>query len=191
MKKSIVFVSVLALLFCSFSIMSCSDSEDGVPGKGAWQHKELSYTSGETTTLLDVYLYYSDSAYTTNLRNGVEIEPGLTLIITADSDSSSPASNLANQLAGNKYVLKHYESGTSLNDDKSEDDGNDENGIFKMTVGDGSWRVIYSALFLTGNAVQMNETPEPIRKGRSYSELNYDNIKQDLTWKKLLIALLQ
>lgn len=192
MKKSIVFVSVLALLFCSFSIMSCSDSEDGVPGKGAWQKKTINYKSEKdnSTTSLEVYLYYSDSAYTTNLRNNVTIEPGLTLIITASSDSNSTASTLAQKLAGNKYVLKHYASGISLNDNADEQ-VEDSEGIFNMTVGDTSWKVIYTGLLVSGNTIQLNETPEPIRSGKNYSALNYDSIKQELSWKKLLIALLQ
>lgn len=195
MKKIIIFA--LAALLCSFSLAGCSsDSEDGVPGKGTWQKKTVNYTAnnadgtdGDTTTL-EVYLYYSDEAYTQNLRSGVTIDPGLTVIITASSDSQ--ASNLAQQLAKDKYVMKHYEKGASLNDDTKED-VEDKNGIFNMTVGDGSWRVIYTALLVSGNTVVQTETPEPIRKGKGYSPLSYETeeIKKNLSWKKLLIALLE
>ena len=190
MKKIIIFA--LAALLCSFSLAGCSgDSEDGVPGKGVWQKKTVNYTAkdGDTTTL-EVYLYYSDEAYTQNLRSGVTIDPGLTVIITASSDSQT--SQLAQQLVGNKYVMKHYEKGASLNDDK-EEAVEDKKGIFEMTVGDGSWRVIYTALLVSGNTVAQTETPEPIRKGRGYSPLAYDTeeIKKNLSWKRLLIALLE
>ena len=190
MKKIIIFA--LAALLCSFSLAGCSsDSEDGVPGKGTWQKKTVDYTAkdGDTTTL-EVYLYYSDEAYTQNLRSGVTIDPGLTVIITASSDSQT--SQLAHQLFGNKYVMKHYEKGASLNDDK-EEAVEDKKGIFKMTVGDGSWRVIYTALLVSGNTVAQTETPEPIRKGKNYSPLAYDTeeIKNNLSWKRLLIALLE
>ena len=192
MKKIIIFA--LAALLCSFSLAGCSsDSEDGVPGKGTWQKKTVDYTAkdGDTTTL-KVYLYYSDEAYTQNLRSGVTIDPGLTVIITASSDSQSQTSQLAQQLVGNKYVMKHYEKGASLNDDTAED-VEDKDGIFKMTVGDGSWRVIYTALLVSGNTVAQTETPEPIRKGSNYSPLDYDTeeIKNNLSWKRLLIALLE
>ena len=190
MKKIIIFA--LAALLCSFSLAGCSgDSEDGVPGKGVWQKKTVNYTAkdGDTTTL-EVYLYYSDEAYTQNLRSDVTIDPGLTVIITASSDSHP--SQLAQQLVGNKYVMKHYEKGASLNDDK-EEAVEDKKGIFEMAVGDGSWRVIYTALLVSGNTVAQTETPEPIRKGRGYSPLAYDTeeIKKNLSWKRLLIALLE
>ena len=190
MKKIIIFA--LAALLCSFSLAGCSgDSEDGVPGKGTWQKKTVDYTAkdGDTTTL-EVYLYYSDEAYTQNLRSDVTIDPGLTVIITASSDSQT--SQLAQQLVGNKYVMKHYEKGASLNDDK-EEAVEDKKGIFEMAVGDGSWRVIYTALLVSGNTVAQTETPEPIRKGRGYSPLAYDTeeIKKNLSWKRLLIALLE
>ena len=190
MKKIIIFA--LAALLCSFSLAGCSgDSEDGVPGKGVWQKKTVNYTAkdGDTTTL-EVYLYYSDEAYTQNLRSDVTIDPGLTVIITASSDGQT--SQLAQQLVENKYVMKHYEKGASLNDDK-EEAVEDKKGIFEMTVGDGSWRVIYTALLVSGNTVAQTETPEPIRKGRGYSPLAYDTeeIKKNLSWKRLLIALLE
>ena len=190
MKKIIIFA--LAALLCSFSLAGCSsDSEDGVPGKGTWQKKTVDYTAkdGDTTTL-EVYLYYSDEAYTQNLRSGVTIDPGLTVIITASSDSKT--TQLAQQLVGNKYVMKHYEKGASLNDDTAEE-VEDKDGIFKMTVGDGSWRVIYTALLVSGNTVAQTETPEPIRKGKNYSPLEYvkDEINKNLSWKRLLIALLE
>ena len=197
MKKIIIFA--LAALLCSFSLAGCSsDSEDGVPGKGTWQKKTVNYTAKNAdgtdgdTTILEVYLYYSDEAYTQNLRSDVTIDPGLTVIITASSDRQSQTSQLAQQLGGNKYVMKHYEKGASLNDDK-EEDVEDKNGIFKMTVGDGSWRVIYTALLVSGNTVAQTETPEPIRKGKNYSPLAYDTeeIKNNLSWKRLLIALLE
>lgn len=192
MKKIIIFA--LAALLCSFSLAGCSsDSEDGVPGKGTWQKKTVDYTAkdGDTTTL-EVYLYYSDEAYTQNLRSGVTIDPGLTVIITASSDSQSQTSQLAQQLVGNKYVMKHYEKGASLNDDTAEN-VEDKKGIFEMTVGDGSWRVIYTALLVSGNTVAQTETPEPIRKGKNYSPLEYvkDEINKNLSWKRLLIALLE
>ena len=190
MKKIIIFA--LAALLCSFSLAGCSsDSEDGVPGKGTWQKKTVDYKAkdGDTTTL-EVYLYYSDEAYTQNLRSDVTIDPGLTVIITASSDSQT--SKLAQQLVENKYVMKHYEKGASLNDDTAEN-VEDKKGIFEMTVGDGSWRVIYTALLVSGNTVAQTETPEPIRKGRGYSPLAYDTeeIKKNLSWKRLLIALLE
>ena len=190
MKKIIIFA--LAALLCSFSLAGCSgDSEDGVPGKGVWQKKTVNYTAkdGDTTTL-EVYLYYSDEAYTQNLRSDVTIDPGLTVIITASSDSQT--SQLAQQLVGNKYVMKHYEKGASLNDDK-EEAVEDKKGIFEMAVGDGSWRVIYTALLVSGNTVAQTETPEPIRKGKNYSPLEYvkDEINKNLSWKRLLIALLE
>ena len=190
MKKIIIFA--LAALLCSFSLAGCSgDSEDGVPGKGVWQKKTVNYTAkdGDTTTL-EVYLYYSDEAYTQNLRSDVTIDPGLTVIITASSDSQT--SQLAQQLVGNKYVMKHYEKGASLNDDK-EEAVEDKKGIFEMAVGDGSWRVIYTALLVSGNTVAQTETPEPIRKGKGYSQIAYDaeEIKNNLSWKRLLIALLE
>ena len=190
MKKIIIFA--LAALLCSFSLAGCSgDSEDGVPGKGTWQKKTVDYTAkdGDTTTL-EVYLYYSDEAYTQNLRSDVTIDPGLTVIITASSDSQT--SQLAQQLVGNKYVMKHYEKGASLNDDTAEN-VEDKKGIFEMTVGDGSWRVIYTALLVSGNTVAQTETPEPIRKGKGYSPLACDaeEIKKNLSWKRLLIALLE
>lgn len=190
MKKIIIFA--LAALLCSFSLAGCSsDSEDGVPGKGTWQKKTVDYTAkdGDTTTL-EVYLYYSDEAYTQNLRSDVTIAPGLTVIITASSDKQT--SKLAQQLVENKYVMKHYEKGASLNDDK-EEAVEDKNGIFNMTVGDGSWRVIYTALLVSGNTVAQTETPEPIRKGKGYSPLACDaeEIKKNLSWKRLLIALLE
>ena len=101
MKKIIIFA--LAALLCSFSLAGCSsDSEDGVPGKGVWQEKTVNYRArnadgtGDDTTTLEVYLYYSDEAYTQNLRSGVTIDPGLTVIITASSDSRT--SQLAQQL---------------------------------------------------------------------------------------------
>ena len=195
MKKIIIFA--LAALLCSFSLAGCSgDSEDGVPGKGVWQKKTVNYTArnadgtGDDTTTLEVYLYYSDEAYTQNLRSGVTIDPGLTVIITASSDSRT--TQLAQQLIGNKYVMKHYENGAYLNDDTAED-VEDKDGIFNMTVGDSSWRVIYTALLVSGNTVAQPETPEPIRKGRGYSPLAYDTeeIKKNLSWKRLLIALLE
>lgn len=195
MKKIIIFA--LAALLCSFSLAGCSsDSEDGVPGKGTWQKKTVNYTAKNAdgtdgdTSILEVYLYYSDEAYTQNLRSGVTIDPGLTVIITVSSDDRD--SKLAQQLVGNKYVMKHYEKGASLNDDTAED-VEDKDGIFKMTVGDGSWRVIYTALLVSGNTVAQPETPEPIRKGKNYSPLEYDTeeIKNNLSWKRLLIALLE
>ena len=190
MKKIIIFA--LAALLCSFSLAGCSgDSEDGVPGKGVWQKKTVNYTAkdGDTTTL-EVYLYYSDEAYTQNLRSDVTIDPGLTVIITASSDSQT--SQLAQQLVENKYVMKHYEKGASLNDDK-EEAVEDKKGIFEMAVGDGSWRVIYTALLVSGNTVAQTETPEPIRNGKKYSPIAYDTeeIKNNLSWKRLLIALLE
>ena len=189
-----IIIFALAALLCSFSLAGCSsDSEDGVPGKGTWQKKTVDYTAkdGDTTTL-EVYLYYSDEAYTQNLRSGVTIDPGLTVIITASSDSQSQTSQLAQQLVGNKYVMKHYEKDASLNDDTAEA-VEDKNGIFNMTVGDGSWRVIYTALLVSGNTVAQPETPEPIRKGKDYSPIAYDTeeIKNNLSWKRLLIALLE
>lgn len=195
MKKIIIFA--LAALLCSFSLAGCSgDSEDGVPGKGVWQKKTVNYTArnadgtGDDTTILEVYLYYSDEAYTQNLRSGVTIDPGLTVIITASSDSKT--TQLAQQLVGNRYVMKHYEKGASLNDDTAEN-VEDKKGIFEMTVGDGSWRVIYTALLVSGNTVAQTETPEPIRKGKNYSPLEYvkDEINKNLSWKRLLIALLE
>ena len=190
MKKIIIFA--LAALLCSFSLAGCSgDSEDGVPGKGVWQKKTVNYKAkdGDTTTL-EVYLYYSDEAYTQNLRSDVTIAPGLTVIITASSDKQT--SKLAQQLVGNRYVMKHYEKGASLNDDTAEN-VEDKKGIFEMTVGDGSWRVIYTALLVSGNTVAQTETPEPIRKGKNYSPLEYvkDEINKNLSWKRLLIALLE
>ena len=195
MKKIIIFA--LAALLCSFSLAGCSgDSEDGVPGKGVWQKKTVNYTArnadgtGDDTTILEVYLYYSDEAYTQNLRSGVTIDPGLTVIITASSDSKT--TQLAQQLVRNKYVMKHYEKGASLNDDTAEN-VEDKKGIFEMAVGDGSWRVIYTALLVSGNTVAQTETPEPIRKGKNYSPLEYvkDEINKNLSWKRLLIALLE
>ena len=195
MKKIIIFA--LAALLCSFSLAGCSsDSEDGVPGKGTWQKKTVNYTAKNAdgtdgdTTILEVYLYYSDEAYTQNLRSGVTIDPGLTVIITVSSDDRD--SKLAQQLVGNKYVMKHYEKGASLDDDTAEN-VEDKKGIFKMTVGDGSWRVIYTALLVSGNTDAQTETPEPIRKGKGYSQIAYDaeEIKNNLSWKRLLIALLE
>ena len=164
-----------------------------VHGKSTWQKKTVDYKAkdGDTTTL-EVYLYYSDEAYTQNLRSDVTIDPGLTVIITASSDRQSQTSQLAQQLGGNKYVMKHYKKGASLNDGTAED-VEDKNGISNMTVGDSSWRVIYTALLVSGNTVAQTETPEPIRKGKGYSPLACDaeEIKKNLSWKRLLIALLE
>ena len=76
---------------------------------------------------------------------------------------------------------------------KMSEEVEDKDGIFKMTVGDGSWRVIYTALLVSGNTVAQTETPEPIRKGKGYSPLACDaeEIKKNLSWKRLLIALLE
>lgn len=88
--------------------------------------------------------------------------------------------------------MKHYKKGASLNDGTAED-VEDKNGISNMTVGDSSWRVIYTALLVSGNTVAQTETPEPIRKGKGYSPLACDaeEIKKNLSWKRLLIALLE
>ena len=47
--------------------------------------------------------------------------------------------------------------------------------------------------FDTINTVAQTETPEPIRKGKGYSPLACDaeEIKKNLSWKRLLIALLE
>ena len=88
--------------------------------------------------------------------------------------------------------MKHYKKGASLNDGTAED-VEDKNGISNMTVGDSSWRVIYTALLVSGNTVAQTETPEPIRNGKKYSPIAYDTeeIKNNLSWKRLLIALLE
>ena len=186
MKKFSKILGAAALLLCGLMITGCepiNNIKEALAGpKDTWFLRQVDYKKNgtDTTVKLNVYFCYSDTGFTT--ETNVEIQPGLTAVVTGSAD----VAKVLNGLGDNTYIIKNFSNSEETEIEASDDD--DENNKnktikFKMTPAKWSWMYNFVTLENRGKNIA------PFNKENNYKELDVDNLKH-ISWKKIMASYL-
>ncbi len=181
MKKISILVAALFASAMLFLGTGCSGDDDDTllgPTK-TWCTMPVQYRNSDSgnSTELYVHFFYTDTDIpASNSTNGYkkDIPAGLTIMITSQSNSASVISGLTNTA----YILKTF----------PKDKATDEDGL-SFTGSRAKWTVIYLAKpDLRKSANQSTTVPAQLNysQGNVYTELSWENIKDQFSWKRLL-----
>ncbi len=191
MKKLISIMAAVFVALSGFMMTSCQEGDEIINELAGptqtWCEMPVSYAKdgGEAPAQpnLYVYFYYTDTEVkgtsgSKNLKTTETIEPGLTIVVTpvTNSNGDSLAQSVIKELAGNCYIKKTFPK-----DSESDEDG------FKITGSREKWSAIYwmkSDLRKTEN--HDKNPPAQLTNGGNGVGLNWDQIKEDFSWKRLL-----
>lgn len=167
----------------------CSDDDknelkDILAPSNTWCTMPVTYKNSDSSSSANLYVsfYYTKTAQTgdsstTGLRNGLTLPAGLTVLVTSKTDSSSVISGLTNTA----YILKTFPKDS----DTAGLDASDTS--YSFTGSFAKWAAIYRLKSeLRESANQTTAVPAALQGSSSYTELSWDNIKNQFSWKRLL-----
>lgn len=190
MKKMLKLLAVTAMVACGLMMTSCIQEGDEIINELAgptqtWCDMPISYTNsdgGETASLY-AYFFYSDTDVTSTstggsaLKKGTTIPAGLTVVIT--SANNSDQSSIISGLTRNAYIMKTFPKDQEV----SAEDGSD----FKVTGSREKWSAIYWMKKDLRQADHQNKNPpSQLTNGGQGVTLDWDSIKDQFSWKRLL-----
>lgn len=164
----------------------CSDGEKNeilgmIAPSNTWCSKDVTYKKtddGSASAALHVTFYYTDTAIAKSSSDEgpkEEIPAGITVLITLKDGGSN---SLISGLTKTAYIMKTFpkDSDTALDGDSSS--------TFKGTFE--KWAAIYRL----STDLQTNKSttiPGALRNDTNYTGLNWDEIKENFSWKRLLV----
>lgn len=179
MKKNLCILTVVLTFLCGLMFTSCEEEviEELAGPTNTWCWTTVSYSKEENnaTQSIDVYMYYTD----TEVKVGKEtIEPGITMLVTPTSTTAD--STVVAALKGQVYAIKTFKK-----------EAEELDGDFKIEGTREKWSGIYwmRADFHTN---QSKSAPECLQKSllgdvtEKFDLVDWDTIKEDLSWKRLL-----
>lgn len=180
--------SLTILLFVAiFSIfsLSCTQEEmDDILGpENTWCRTAVDYSNDKGSTSLYVWCLYSNKEIigdgsANGYRKGLTIPKGLTIVVTPENSSDS----IISSLTSGKYILKSFPDGEKV----TGLDGTETSWGF--TGSKAKWTALYlskSDLRKSENQKAKNQTLDLINS--ESNELSFENIKDEFSWKKLLL----
>ena len=189
MKKFMTLISALVILGCGIVFSGCEEGDEIVNELAGptqtWCSMPIEYKNADdslSSANLYAHFYFtstdvnSTSTAAAALKKGTTIPAGLTIVVTAASDASSVISGLTN----NAYIMKTY----PLDQEVAADDTDSS---FKVTGSREKWSAIYwmkSELRQADN--QSKNPPSQLSNNGSGTNLEWDSIKDQFSWKRLL-----
>jgi len=193
MKKTSILIAALFAVAMMFVGAGCSDGDKNelqgmkneilgiVAPSNTWCSKDITYSKADDASksaALHVSFYYTDTAIpkgTGDEGPKEAIPAGITILITLKDGGSN---NLITSLTKSTYIMKSFpkDSDTALDGDSSS--------TFKGTFE--KWAAIYRL----STDLQTNKsttTPGALRNDTNYTGLNWDEIKENFSWKRLLV----
>ncbi len=182
MKKISILVAALFASAMLFLGTGCSGDDDDTllgPTK-TWCTMPLQYKNSESGNSTELYIsfFYTDTDIPADSStNGYKtaIPAGLTIMITSQSDSASVISGLTNTA----YILKTFPKDKA----STTEDG------YSFIGSRAKWTLIYLAKSeLRKSANQSKTVPAQLNYSQRnvYTELSWENIKDQFSWKRLL-----
>lgn len=189
MKKIMTVLSAMFLLACGMMMTGCELKEaleNLVGPKDKWCEKEFTYESDgddKTVSTVTCYMFYSeegtDSTKNPKYKDGIVIEPGLTLIVVGDTTNET-----ANIIGENKYVIKNLPKGKKIT---SEGELDEDNGF---SMNELLWNLICTLGDSDIPESASNRIPDPIANnstGAKYQELTDGSFNWSKIIKKILL----
>lgn len=180
MKKKLCVLTVALTFLCGLMFTSCEEEviEELAGPTNTWCKTTVSYSKegNKATQSIDVYMYYTD----TEVKVGNEtIEPGITMLVTPTSTTDD--STVVAALKGQVYAIKTF---------KKEEEESD--GDYKIKGTREKWSGIYW-MIADFHTNQSKDAPNCLQKSlledvaEKFDLVNWDTIKEDLSWKRLLV----
>ena len=172
MKKYVKLFVAAAVLLCGMIFTGCKNLREAFAGpQDEWFMRQVTYTREGKEATLNVFLLYSEDAYTT--ENDVPIEPGLTVVVTAYTD----ANGILNALADDTYIMKTFSNTKTTTISATDDDSNKDSVSLKMSTT--KWDIMYNLIDMESYG---NRIP-PFDKTQHYHKV--DSI-ENFSWKEIL-----
>lgn len=186
MKKISVLVAALfagAMMFVGAGCDQADDIKDLIAPSKTWCSTDVTYKKADAdtaSTALHVSFFYTDTAIAkSSSSDGYkrDIPAGLTILVTLKNGGTN---NLITQLTNTTYIIKSFpkdEDTTGLED-------GDTTTKFKGNFA--AWGAIYRLKSDLQND-KSTSVPGALRNDTNYTELNWDEIKENFSWKRLLV----
>lgn len=192
MKKLFGFIAAAFVLASAFTFTSCDEADDLLGPVNTWCEMPITKTGTDGTTeetIGYVAMIYCDSEVTgvagsSNLRETITLEPGLTVVAWVKSGVSSESitGSILNGLSSNTYVLKTFGKSEEAVSDSTEDTDS-----FSFAGSRATWTAIYYSkkdLRDTSSQSVLPSAPTVLTNGSSAKDIT-STIK-DFSWKNLL-----
>lgn len=180
MKKIffVCFIIVLGLIF-----VSCDLGKSVSGPRDTWCKRTITVQGVE----IDCYLLYTENGYENSQLNseaftGSKIEPGLTVVLNPITDG------FIGDLTSSCYTKKYFPLGESKVNANPNVDGTDTEAK-SITVNNLLWNSIWICNSATFTANELSTNPPPLLRGNG--GLNFIDKVEDLSWKQVLIAILE
>ena len=115
MKKMLKLLAVAAMIACGLMMTSCTEEDAAVltGPNNKWCETQIDYDKDGTPDLFVDVIYCTtqvtgNSSTSNQLKNGLEIEPGITVVAYAKVALASTG------LSANQYVMKHYSDNDNI-----------------------------------------------------------------------------
>ncbi len=188
MKKITKILAACILAASALCMTGCQEGDEIVnelagPAK-KWCSMPVEYKNSDEAQAANIYVHFywssTDTTSTSNaakaLKKGYTIPAGLTIVITAVSDASSIISGLTNSA----YIIKTF----PLDGEVAADD---TDSTYKVSGTRDKWSAIYwlkSDLRQADN--QDSNPPSQLTNNGGGTELSWDSIKNEFSWKRLI-----
>ena len=195
MKKIFGIMTAALVLTAGFMFTGCAeaaaDLKQAVAAPEAtWCKMEVkNYKKADTDTAstnLYAYFYYSKTGLTSDgtdagLNPSITIPAGLTIIVTTTSNTNSDS--IISGLTNNTIIKKTF----LLNEETVADDKTDSQ--YKVSNPGATWNAIYwgTKSEIRDEANKSKNVPGLLRKDVGATELNWDSVKDNFSWKRLLV----
>ena len=189
MKKMLKLLAVAAMIACGLMMTSCQEGDEIINELAGptqtWCDMPISYKNSEggETASLYAYFFYSDTDVTSTstggsaLKKGTTIPAGLTIVITSANNSNQ--SSVISGLTSNAYIMKTFPKDQEV----SAEEGSD----FHVTGSREKWSAIYWMKKELRQADHQNKNPPAqLTNGGNGTNLAWDSIKEQFSWKRLL-----
>lgn len=191
MKKMLKLLAVAAMIACGLMMTGCQEGDEILNELAGptqtWCNMPISYSNsnGGETAALYVHFFYSDtevkstSTSANALKKDITIPAGLTIVITsANNDQSSVIAGLT----ANAYIMKTFPKDQEV---AIGDNGEADPDGFKITGSREKWSAIYwMKKDLRDN--QEKNPPSQLSNGGAGTNLDWETIKNQFSWKRLL-----
>ena len=166
----------------------CSDGEKNeilgmIAPSNTWCSKDVTYRKTDDaaeSAALHVSFYYTDTAQSRGSKSDelkVDIPAGLTVLITLKNGNTN---NVITNLTSSTYILKTFPKDTDTTDLEEGDTTSKFRGSFEK------WAAIYRLSTELQND-KSTSVPSALRNDSNYTGLNWDDIKDNFSWKRLLV----
>ena len=174
MKKYGKLIVAAAVLLCGMIFTGCKNLREAFAGpQDEWFMRQVTYTREGKEATLNVFLLYSEDAYTT--ENNVSIEPGLTVVVTAYTD----ANDILTELADDKYIMKTFSNTETTTITATNDDSNKDSVSLKMSTT--KWDIMWNLVEMEsyGNRIPPFDKTEHYTKVESITNFSWKRILAD------------